>query len=136
MRVMVKLRSLGLSLSKSQEIAQEAAPSVIYIALDSHEEKSLTVDADAARSARYPKALADATNSRFAYTLADLPPPSFYHYGLLHQGECELLYTIDDDVVTDDIEASGLINLWASAAAIVAAQPRPLFTLIAPSGFE
>ena len=94
------------------------------------------MDAADERGARYREAICDAEDWEYLRVLADLPTASLDHFCLLHKGACELLATIDDDVVDDRVEASGLINLWAIAAAIAENAQKPLFTLVVPSRFK
>jgi hypothetical protein len=133
MRVMVKLRGLGLPLPESRRIATEAAPSVVFVALANHSDKTLAVEAPAGGAEDYIEALEKETNDGYLCMLANLAArDGLYRYAILEGGGCKLLVTIDDDVVGEDTEAAGLIKLWACARFIAESSPRPLFTLIAP----
>jgi len=137
MRVMVKLRGLGLPLPESRKVAEAAAPSVVFKALADHREKTLGVDATPERAAEYLGMLEKETDGGYLYTLADLAiADGLFRHAFLESGKCSLIPTIDDDVMGEDIEAAGLVNLWASARVIAEAVPRPLFTLIMPSSFR
>ncbi len=55
-----------------------------------------------------------------------------YRHAVIENGECRLLHALSEDAADETVEAAGLINLWAVAAAIAQATPRPLFTLVTP----
>lgn len=136
MRVMMKLRSLGLPLPESRRIAEEAATSVVFAALPNHRDKTLTVEAAPDRAAAYIDRLERETNGGYLGAMADLGGvEALYRHALLEGGRGILLRTLDDDVM-EGVEAAGLVNLWAVAAAIAEAAPRPLFTLIVPASLR
>lgn len=136
-RVMVKLRGLGLPLPASRKAAEEAAPGVVFAALANHRERALAVDAPPEEANAYLKALEAEADAGYLLTLSDLPAiEGLYRHALIENGECFLLRALGDDVMSEDVEAAGLINLWAVARAIVEAAPRPLFTVIVPAGFR
>lgn len=137
MRVMVKLRGLGLPLPEARTAAEEAAPGVIFAALANHPKRALAVDAPPDQAADYLKMLEQESNAGYLQTLADLPVmKDAYRYALIKDGECLLLHTLGEDVMGDEEEVAGLIHLNGIARAIVDAAPRPLFTLVVPRGFR
>jgi hypothetical protein len=137
MRVMVKLRELGLALPASRKAAEEAAPTVIFAALANHQDQTLAVDASPTQAAAYIEALERTTSDGYLRALADLTAGDrLYRHALIQNGECTLFEVIDSDAMADDVEAAGIINLWAVARAIVETAPRPLLTLTVPRDFE
>lgn len=133
MRVMVKLRALGLPLPESRKVAEEAAPGLIFAALANQQDKALAVDAPADVAAAYLKSLEGKSDDGYLLILSDLPEAERgYRYAVIENGQCTLLKKLTDDAVDEDVEVAGLINLTAVARAIVEAAPRPLFTLVVP----
>lgn len=133
MRLMVKLRALGLPLPESRMAAEGAAPGVVFAALANHQDKALAVDAPADVASAYLKSLEGKIDEGYLLILSDLPETKHvYRHALVENGECALLKKLDDDVMDENVEVAGLINLWAVARAIVEAAPRPLFTLVVP----
>jgi len=137
MRVMVKLRSVGISLADSRQVAEESAPGVVFAALLNHADKALGSDEDRDRAAAYRDALERESGDGYLRMIADLTEADpFYHYALIDNGKCSLLPELKDDAVSDDEEASAFVNLWAIAKTIATAAPRPLFTLLVPRSFR
>jgi len=137
MRLMMKLRGLGLPLPESRKVADEAAPSIVFAALANHRAKTLAVDAAPERAAEYIDVLERQTDGGYLQTMAGLPAlDGLLRHALLEGGKCTLLPTLGDDAVDETIEAAGLINLWAVAGAIAEAATRPLFTLVLPAGYR
>jgi hypothetical protein len=136
MRVMMKLRALGLPLAEARRAAEEAAPGVVWAALVNHRDKALAVDAPRDLATEYLKAL-EKNDDAYLIALADFSPGEHgFHYALIENGQCLLLSTLDEDTMSEDVEVGGLINLWGVARAIVEAAMRPLFTLVVPKGFR
>ncbi len=134
---MVKLRGLGLPLPASRTIAEEAAPGVVFAALANHRDTALEVEAPPELASAYLQALEAETDAGYLLTLSDLPAvEGLYRHALIENGGCFLLRALGDDVMSEDVEAAGLINLWAVARAIVEAAPRPLFTVVVPASFR
>ena len=136
MRLMMKLRALGLPLVEARKAAEDAAPGVIWSALMNHRDKALAVDAPDDLATEYLKALEE-NDDAYLVALADLPAgESGFRYALIQNGECLLLDDLDADTMRDDVEVASLINLFGVARAIVEAAMRPLFTLVVPKGFR
>jgi hypothetical protein len=137
MRVMVKLRGLGLPLAESREVADQAASSVLFAALADHGAKTLAVDAPPERAPEYLGLLERETSEGYLRILADLPRmEDLWRHVLLENGGWSLLRKIDSEPKGEDSEAAGLVNLWAIARAIAEAAPRALFTLVPPRSFR
>lgn len=137
MRLMVKLRGLGLPLPEARKAAEEAAPGVIFAALANHPEKALAVDGPADVAGAYIKSLEDKSDEGYLQVLSDLPATERgYRFAVIEEGRCSLLKELNDDTVDNVVEVAGLINLWAVARAIAEAAPRPLFTLVVPRGLR
>lgn len=137
MRIMVKLRGLGLPLPLCRQAAEDAAPGVIFAALANHLDKALAVDAPPEVAAEFIKALEKTTDAGYLYTLSDITNTDrVYRYALIQNGECSLLYEVGEDVMSETDEVAGLIHLWGVSKAIVDAASRPLFTLVVPASFR
>lgn len=137
MRLMVKLRTLGLPLVEARCVAEEAAPGVVFAALANEPKKALVIEGSDDQASAYRAALEQEADENYLLLLADLPTMQHvYKYALVENGKCHLLKTLDEDAMDDDAEVAGLINLWAIARAIVGEIPRPLFTLIVPRNFR
>lgn len=133
MRLMMRLRGLGVSLPDARRAAVEAAPGVIFAALADHQSRTLTVDGTAEESAAYIEALERAGDHSYLLILAELESMNqVYRHAVIEDGECRLLHVLSEDAADETVEAAGLINLWAVAGAIAKATPRPLFTLVIP----
>lgn len=133
MRLMMRLRGLGVSLADARRAALEAAPGVIFAALADHPSRTLTADGTAEESAAYIKALERAGDQDYLLILAELESMNqVYRHAFIEDGECRLLHGLSEDAANETVEAAGLINLWAVAGAIAEATPRPLFTLVIP----
>ena len=138
MRIMVALRSLGLSLPERRAIAEQAASSVLYMALSDYP-GSLAVEAPdrggADRGDRYLKALDRGTDGRHLNQLSGLEEAPYF-YVLLQGRRGDLRYDLQEPALEPSVEASGLVNLQATAARLAEAAKRPLFTLLVPMEFK
>lgn len=133
MRVMVRLRSLGLPLPEVRPVAEQAAPSVIFMALKDHSELTLKAEGAEEEAQRYMHALDRATDSQYLLTLAEVASQNdVYRNAIVADGACELEHALHEDVLDESTEVAGVVNLWAVARAIAKATPRPLFTLVPP----
>jgi DNA-binding transcriptional MerR regulator len=133
MRVMVRLRSLGLPLPEVRPVAEQAAPSVIFMALADHPDLTLNAEGSDEEARRYMDALNRATDSQYLLTLAEVASRNdVYRNAIVADGACELEHALHEDVLEESTEVAGVVNLWAVARAIAKATPRPLFTLVPP----
>lgn len=133
MRLMMRLRSLGVSLPDAKRAALEAAPGVVFAALADHQTRTLAVDGTAQDAAAYIATLEEEGDHAYMLILAELDGmDQVYRHAVIEDGECRLLHALSEDAADETVEAAGLINLWAVAAAIAKSAPRPLFTLVAP----
>lgn len=133
MRLMMRLRSLGVPLPDARRAAVEAAPGVVFSALAEHQKQTLAVEGTAAEATAYIDSLERAGDQSYMLILAEIDDMAqVYRHAFIEDGECRLLHALNEDAADETIEAAGLINLWAVAAAIAKAAPRPLFTLVAP----
>jgi DNA-binding transcriptional MerR regulator len=133
MRLMMRLRGLGVSLSDAKRAAVEAAPGVVFIALAEYRDQALAVDGAAAEAAAYINSLERAGDQAYLLILAELEGMGeVYRHAVIENGECRLLHALSEDAADETVEAAGLINFWAVAGAIAKALPRPLFTLAIP----
>lgn len=136
MRLMVKLRTFGLPLSQANAIAKVAAPGVIYAALANHLDRSIAVEGPSDLVSDYLEALENADDD-YRSMLAELPALSqLWRHAIIQNGECELVYALEENILDETNEVAGLINLWAVAREIVSTAPRPLFTLVVPKDFR
>lgn len=136
MRVMVRLRSLGLSLPHAKEVAEQAAPSVVQVALADHRDKTLAVDGPQNRVAQFIDLLERETDGGYLLVLSEVAGPGeVYRDALVIDGQCELVHALDEHILDEETEVAGVVNLWAVAQAIARAAPRPLFTLVMPRNF-
>lgn len=100
MRVMVKLRGLGLPLPEARSAAEDAAPGVIFAALANHPKMALAVDAPPDQAADYLKMLEQESDAGYLQILADLPEmKQAYRYAVIERGKCSLLPTLGEDSV-------------------------------------
>lgn len=133
MRVMVRLRGLGLPLPQARHAAERAAPSVVWVALNEHPEATIAVDGAQETADAYRARLDRSTDSTYLLTLAEIDiNASRYRHAVVVEGECTLEPALKDDVLDETTEVAGIVNLWAVARAIAMATPRPLFTLVPP----
>lgn len=133
MRLMMRLRSLGVSLPDAKRAAVEAAPGVVFAALADHQPRTLAVDASKQEADAYIESLEKAGDHAYILTLAEIDGMGqVYRHALIEDGQCRLVHALSEDAADESFEAVGLINLWAVAAAIAKLAPRPLFTLVAP----
>ena len=137
MRIMVALRSLGLSLPDGRVIAEKAASSVLYMALD--HSGALTVEppdhGGAERGERYLKALDRGTDGRHLNQLSGLEDAP-YLYVLLQGRRGDLRHDLQEPALDPSVEAYGLVNLQATAVLLASNAKRSLFTLLVPTGFK
>ena len=130
---MMRLRSLGVSLPDAKRAAVEAAPGVVFYALSAHGQRTLGVDGPADKTAAYIASLEHSSDAAYILTLAELDGMNqVFRHAFIENGECRLLHALNEDAADESLEAVGLINLCAVAAAIAEATPRPLFTLVMP----
>lgn len=133
MRLMMRMRGLGVSLPDARRAAVEAAPGVVFAALSEYREQTLAVDGTGAEAAAYINSLERAGDHAYMLVLAELKDMGrVYRHAVIEEGECRFLHSLSEDAADETLEAAGLINLWAVAAAIAKAAPRPLFTLVMP----
>lgn len=133
MRLMMRMRGLGVSLPASRRAAVEAAPGVVFAALSEYQRRTLAVEGAGDEAAAYIRALEQTGDHAHLLILAELESMSqVYRHAVIENGECRLLHALSEDAADETVEAAGLINLWAVAAAIAHATPRPLFTLVPP----
>lgn len=133
MRLMMRLRGLGVSLPDARRAAVEAAPGVVFIALAEHRGRTLVVDGTPAEGAAYIDTLEKAGDQAYMLILAELEGMNqVFRHAVIEDGECRLLHALTEDAADETVEAAGLVNLWAVASAIAKALPRPLFTLVIP----
>ncbi|MCV0414936.1 MAG: helix-turn-helix domain-containing protein [Brevundimonas sp.] len=133
MRLMMRLRGLGVSLPDARRAAVEAAPGVVFVALAQYRDQALTVEGTAAEAAAYIDSLERTGDQSYMLILAELEGmDQVYRHAVIEDGECRLLHALSEDAADEKVEAAGLINLWAVARAIAEALPRPLFTLVIP----
>ncbi|HRO33055.1 MAG TPA: MerR family transcriptional regulator [Brevundimonas sp.] len=132
MRVMVKLRGLGLPLQDCRSVADQAGPAVIFAALSNHLEEAIAVDGPEDTAAELMETLQEHRGRASSLlSLADVPSVEHaYRHALVEKGECFLVRGLDDTTVDEHVEVAGIVNLWAVAEAIVKASPRPLFTIV------
>jgi DNA-binding transcriptional MerR regulator len=133
MRVMVKLRSLGVPLQACRSAADEAGAAVVFAALHNHLCDALRVEGPEEAAAELMNELEGSRGHQAMLALADLPSlDQAYRHALVENGRCFLVKALDDTTADERVEVAGLVNLWAVAEAIVKAAPRPLFTLLLP----
>lgn len=133
MRVMMRLRGLGLPLKVARRVAVDAAPGVIFAALGDHRDRTVAVEAAPAEAASYVAALEDAGDHAYLLVMAELDSlRSAHRHVFVEDGECRFVSSLTEGAADETQEAAGLVNLWAVAAAIARLTPRPLFTLIPP----
>lgn len=131
MRMMVKLRGLGVSLQDCRSVADRAGAAVIFAALSNHLEEAIAVDGPEDTAAELMETLQEHRGHTSLLALADVPSVNeAYRHALVENGECFLVQGLDDTTVDEHVEVAGIVNLWAVAEAIVTASPRPLFTIV------
>lgn len=135
MRVMVKLRSLGVPLQDCRSVADEAGGTVVFAALHNHLRDALRVEGADEAVAKLMEELEGPSGHKAMLALADLGSvEQAYRHALVENGRCFLVNALDDTTADEHVEVAGLVNLWAVAEAIVKAAKRPLFTLLLPGG--
>lgn len=132
MRLMMRLRGLGVSLPDARRAAVEAAPGVVFVALADHRSRTLAVEGAAEGAAAFIESLERAGDETYLLILAELKNMGqVYRHAFIEDGECRLVSDLSEGAADETVEAVGMINLWAVAGAIASAAPRPLFTLVA-----
>ena len=128
-RIMVVLRDVGLGPLLSRSIAEEAAPSVIWLALSDHPE-TWTVAGDTKNADSYrDRVLADDGGLR---EMAGLTGPAFA-FGIAQGGSVDLVSDIDAESFGEDDEVESVVKLAAVAKRIASTISQPLVTVIPPS---
>lgn len=127
-RIMRALRHLGLDLTRSQEIAIKAAPSVLYHVLHNHPESWSIKGIDAAAEARMRTHVAgDDTLLRDMAGLSGEP----YTWAIgRDDGGVDLITAIANKNFKADAEVETVVKLVAVARHIAAALPRPLMSAV------
>ena len=75
------------------------------------------------------------TDGRHLNPLSGLEGAPFF-YVLLQGRRGDLRYDLQQPALDPNVEASGLVNLQATAAILAQAAQRPLFTLLVPQAFK
>ena len=132
MRVMVKLRSLGVSLADAKPLSEEAAPAVIYAAISHSPDSALAVDGPPDTAGMFIDAIDRQSDGDYLHHLAGSSAASAHHFAVVIGASCIFVPTLGEGEILNHVEVGGLITLWAVADAIVAAAERPLFTLVMP----
>jgi hypothetical protein len=127
-RIMVVLRDVGLGPTLSRSIAEQAAPSVIWIALSDYP-STWIVAGDAAQATEYRKRL-ESDDSKLR-SMAGLTGPA-YTFGIAQAGKVELTSAINDDCFDADDEVESVVKLAAIARRIATSATQPLVTVIPP----
>lgn len=132
MRLMMKLRALGVALADAKPLAEEAAPAVIYAAISHHYEKAIAVDGPAESASKFRDLVSRDTNDGYLHMLAGSNRSSAHHFAVIVGDRCILVPTLGEGEMLEHDEVGGLINLWGVANALISEAHRPLFTLVAP----
>lgn len=132
MRVMVKLRSLGVSLAVAKPLSEEAAPAVLYAAIANIPGRALAVDGPPEAAAKFMDAIDRQSDGDYLHQLAGSSAASTHRFAVVIGASCVFVPTLGEGEMLNHVEVGGLINLWAVAEAIVGAAERPLFTLVMP----
>lgn len=136
MRVMMKLRELGLPLKEAHRNAEIAAASVVYAALHQNPASTIGVEGPGDLSARYLDEVAGADSDAFS-TLADvLDLLEFYQHAIIQNGQCDLVPALHEHILDETAEVAGIINLSAVATSLTNRLPRPFFVLTMPKGYK
>lgn len=132
MRLMMKLRALGVSLSHAKPLAEEAAPAVIYAAISTAHPNAIGVDGPTERAVEFRDLVDRETDGDYLHTLAGSANDAVHRFAVIVGDRCVLVPTLGEGEMLDNHEVGGLINLWGVAESILKAVGRPLFTLVAP----
>lgn len=125
-RIMVVLRDVGLGPAISRSIAEEAAPSVIWLALsDFSQTLVITGDAKKAEDVRRRVMLDDGGLRE----MAGLHGPA-YSFGIARAGDVDLVSDIDAGSFGDDDEVESVVKLANVAKRIASTITQPLVTVI------
>ena len=131
-RIMVVLRDVGLGPALSRSIAEQAAPSVIWLALGDHP-STWNVAGDAEQAAAYRDRLEVHLGDWHLRTMAGLTGPAFT-FGVARGKVVHLVHEINDEAFDADDEVESVVKLRAVAKRIALAAPYPLVTVVPPSG--
>jgi hypothetical protein len=133
--IMLELRNLGVPLATSHAVAEKAAPGLLLTALQSHAE-ALAVQGPPDMRAEYLAKLEKQTDGGYLATLADIADlREMFRFALVMRGECDLLHSVNDDMM-DGEKGANLLNLFAMVTALVETAQPPPFTLITPPIFQ
>ena len=127
-RIMVVLRGVGLGPALSRSIAEQAAPSVIFMALGDYP-STWTVVGDAEQAAAYRERLE--LGDQHLRVMAGLTGPDFT-YGVARGKAVHLVSEINDEAFDADDEVESVIKLRVVAKRIALAATQPLMTLLLP----
>lgn len=130
-RLMVVLRDVGLGPALSRPIAEEAAPSVIWLALTSHP-ATWIVTGTSDQATSYRRRL-EKLGDRHLRQMAGLTG-SVSRYGIARNGGVNLVSAMNDDVFedADEDEVRSFISLNAVASRIAREASQPFFAISAP----
>lgn len=128
-RLMVVLREVGLGPALSRPVAEEAAPSVVWLALADHPE-TWTVAGPPDEAYAYRQRL-EKMGDRHLRDMAGLTGRAFA-YGVAQGGAVQFFSEIDGDTFNENDEVESVIKLRAIAARIAREATQPLFTISPP----
>ena len=128
MRLMVLMRQMGLGPSKSRGLAQEAAPSLVWLILVDHP-STWAVEGPAETAAHYRDKL-EALGDSHLRSMAGLHD-RVRLYGVAEGEEVDFVTQIAGEEFDNKHELITVLSLRAVAAAMAAALDRPLFTILA-----
>lgn len=128
-RLMVVLREVGLGPALSRPVAEEAAPSVVWLALADHPE-TWAVAGPPDEAHAYRQRLEN-MGDRHLRDMAGLTGRAFA-YGVAQGGAVQFFSEIDSETFNEDDEVESVIKLGAIAARIAREATQPLFTISAP----
>lgn len=129
-RIMMILRDVGLGPALSRPIAQQAAPSVIWLALTNHAE-TWTVDGDPKQAQAFRDRLDQLGDSHLRLMAGLTDSPSTY--GVARGGSVEFFTELDETSFDEDDEVETVIKLNAVAKRIALNATQPLMTVIPPA---
>ena len=128
-RLMVVLREVGLGPALSRPVAEEAASSVVWLALaDQPETWAVAGPPDEAHA--YRQRL-EKMGDRHLRDMAGLTGRALA-YGVAQGGAVQFFSEIDDETFNADDEVESVIKLRAIAARIAREATQPLFTISPP----
>ena len=129
-RLMVLLREVGLGPALSRPVAEEAAPSVVWLALTDHPE-TWTVAGPPEAADAYRQRL-ETLGDRNLRDMAGLMGRAFA-YGVAQGKTVQFFSEIDSETFNEDDEVESVIKLGAIAARIAREATQPLFTISTPN---